>query len=147
MCRTKGPSQQKLKSKNRISMRTICSSWYHLSINTNTTFSWLSARTTYMIYLVLVRINSTPYNVRGASPRRADARLGSAHTRNYRRCRQIEAGRKCNAVVPRGSKINRVWMKRKKILPDQIYNCCLLCLFVVIRVFRTLVHSCIGSPV
>ena len=28
---------------------------------------------------------------RGASPRRADARLSSAHARSYRGCRQIEA--------------------------------------------------------
>ena len=51
---------------------------------------------------------------RGASPRRADARLGSAHARNYRGCRQIEA---VNAtVLPRGTlKINIVWSKRKTV--------------------------------
>ena len=56
-----------------------------------------------------IRIHIT----RGASPRRADARLGFADGPNYRGCRQIEA---VNAtLLPRGTlKLNRVWTKRKK---------------------------------
>ena len=50
---------------------------------------------------------------RRASPRRADTRLGLAHARNDRGCRQIEG---VNAtVLPRDrSKINRVWVKSKR---------------------------------
>ena len=46
-------------------------------------------------YSVLVRIIFVRYQVsgitRGASPRRADARLGSTRALNYRASRQIEA--------------------------------------------------------
>ena len=43
---------------------------------------------------------------RGASPWRDDARLGSAHSRNYRGCRQIEA---INAtVLPRGTSTQKI---------------------------------------
>ena len=37
------------------------------------------------------------------SPRRSDTRLGSAHARNYRACRQIEAVNGIQQVLPRGT--------------------------------------------
>ena len=42
-------------------------------------------------------------NTRGASPRRDDARFCSAHARNYRGCRQIEAVNVTQYVLPRGT--------------------------------------------
>ena len=53
-------------------------------------------------------------SARGAWTRRADARLGSAHARNCRGCRQIEAvntTQYCHGVP---SKIDRVSIKRNK---------------------------------
>ena len=62
-------------------------------------------------------------STKGAQPRRADARLGSAHARNYRGCtrRQIEA---VNAtILPRGTqKINRFGIKRKCTLGSDSMN-------------------------
>ena len=45
---------------------------------------------------------------KGASPRGASARLGSAHARNYRGCRQIEAVNATQYCQGVPSKINRV---------------------------------------
>ena len=48
------------------------------------------------------------YIYKGASPRGASARLGSAHARNYRGCRQIEAVNATQYCQGVPSKINRV---------------------------------------
>ena len=54
---------------------------------------------------------------RGASPRRVDVRLGSAHVRNWRRCTKANRDHKCDTVVLRStSRLSRVWIKTNKTL-------------------------------
>ena len=50
---------------------------------------------------------------KGGSPRRTDARLGSAHARNYLGCRQVEAV-KCDTVLSRGTIKHRSFLNEDK---------------------------------
>ena len=62
-------------------------------------------------------------NTRGASPRRDDARFCSAHARNYRGCRQIEAVNVTQYVLPRGTINNKSrLMKRRTTLGSDSMN-------------------------
>ena len=71
-----------------------------------------------MRYRALHQSLANTNNTRGASPRRDDARLGSANVRNYRGCRQIEA---VNAtVLPRGTIKNESRLNEERKRWDQI---------------------------